>query len=109
MNMWINVKEKLPKSRQEVLASIGPEEYDIEILTYFKKGDVQDFSFSKDIKNPLLKLKDALFNPQNEIIVPEDGFYIYDNVTGEAAWRKHADIITHWMPLPKPPQQREDN
>ena len=49
-------------------------------------------------------LLDALFNPNNEMKASQDGFYIYDSAgSEEARFRKHADVITHWQPLPEPP------
>ncbi|MGS0745572.1 DUF551 domain-containing protein [Syntrophomonas erecta subsp. sporosyntropha] len=35
--------------------------------------------------------------------VPTEGFYIYDSTNKKNPYRKHANIITHWQPLPEPP------
>jgi hypothetical protein len=102
-NKWIGVKDRLPESGQEVLVYWYDKPYEvhqIHMLSYFKKGDVIDNIIDYREKSPQKRLLDTLFNPNNEIKAPEDGFYIYDG-----NWRKHADIITHWMPLPEFPEQ----
>lgn len=98
---WIKISDKLPESEQEVLVyhEFGGEGI-IEILTYFTKGTVIDHKFNNAIKNKEIRLMDSILNPANEIKAELDGFYMYDNVTGECAWRKHRDTITHWIPLP---------
>lgn len=107
---WISVKDKLPDGGeygQEVLIyydDIPYEVHQIGILTYFKKGDLMEFDISTNIRNDELRLLDSIMNPINEITANEDGFYIYE---GDRGWRKHADIITHWMPLPDPPEVKE--
>jgi hypothetical protein len=101
---WININEKLPEGKQEVLAYHSfADEGQIDILTYFKKDDVMEYDTNTNIAFFEERLLDSLFNEKNEIKASEDGFYIYDNITGESAWRKHADIITHWMALPEYP------
>jgi len=107
MNSWISVKDDLPESGEEVLTYYFDEGYDIHqisILDYFRKDEVMDEVVDYSIDSPELRLLDSLFNPANQIKAPEDGFYIYDEAEA-THWRKHADIITHWMPLPEPPKE----
>lgn len=104
-NKWISIKDRLPESGQEVLVYWYDEPFEVHqmyILTYFKKGCVIDTFINRAEKSPEKRLLDTLFNPENEIKAPEDGFYIYDG-----DWRKHAYIITHWMPLPGFPKKEE--
>ncbi len=104
---WISVKESLPESGQEVLVYYFDKGFDIHqicIVTYFKKGDVMDTAIPNKHDIPEKNLLDALFNKDNEIKAPEEGFYIYDYTDKHnIGFRKHADLITHWQPLPEPP------
>jgi hypothetical protein len=107
-NNWIEIKEKLPESGQEVLVYWWDTGYDIHQIhtaTYFIKGYVMDTVIPNKYDMPEKNLLDALFNPENEIKAPEDGFYIYDYIRD--GFRKHADVITHWQSLPKPPEESE--
>jgi hypothetical protein len=107
-NGWIEIKERLPESGQEVLVYWWDKGFDIHQIhtaTYFKKGGVMDTVIPKKYDMPEKNLLDALFNPENEIKAPEDGFYIYDYIRD--GFRKHADVITHWQSLPKPPEESE--
>lgn len=106
MSRWIPVSEMLPESGQEVLIYYYDEGYEIHqtyIVNYFCKGAVMDETVDYSIESPEERLLDSLFNPANQIKAPEDGFYVY-----ESQWRKHANIITHWMPLPEPPKEVEE-
>lgn len=98
-NSWLKVDGSLPASGEEVLTYFYDEPYEVEqfqVLTYYTKGD----KFScEDIGNSDL-LGQILGKYDRP--VEEDGFYIYEN----GKWRKHANIITHWQPLSKPPQSR---
>ena len=115
-NGWINVKDNLPQSGQEVLIYYFDKGYDIHqiyIVTYFKKDAIMDTVINNAYDTPEEKLLDVLFNKENEIKAPEDGFYIYDSaedrfyiydsVNEKSRYRKHANVITHWQPLPEPP------
>lgn len=106
-NGWIDIKEKLPESGQEVLIYYydkGYEIHQISIVTYFKKGDIMDTVVPNKYSMLERNLLDALVNPENVIRAPQDGFYIYDSAGNEKShFRKHADVITHWQPLPEPP------
>lgn len=106
---WVSVKESVPESGEQVLTYYFDEGYNIHqigIHDYFRKDAVIDERVDFSIKSPEKRLLDTLFNPANQIKAPEDGFYIYDEVE-ETHWRKHADIITHWHPLPTPPNTKE--
>lgn len=97
---WINTKEALPESNQEVLTYFYDEPYGVDqfqILTYYKKGD--KFSCEDIANNDLL----GQVLGKYDRTVEEDGFYIYDSVDGDRnKYRKHADVITHWQPLLSP-------
>lgn len=102
---WISVKERLPENGQEVLTYYFDESYDIHqisILDYFRAGAVMDELVDYSIESPEKRILDVLFNPNRQVKAPEDGFYVNDEAE-ETHWRKHADIITHWQPLPTPP------
>jgi len=96
MNQWISVQDKQPKSGQDVLVYWWDEPYEIHqihLLTYWRKGDVMDES-----------LVGLISGEEGQILAPEDGFYIYEG-DEDRPWRQHADLITHWMPLPNPPNK----
>lgn len=105
MNMWIKINDRLPESKQEVLVYWCDKPFgnldQIHLLTYFKKGDEISWNFNDEITNPEIRLLSGLFS-ENKILAEEDGFYICEGETH----RRHADIITHWMPLPNPPKER---
>lgn len=104
---WIDVKDRVPESGQEVLIYYFDSGFDIHqmsIVTYFKRDAVMDTAIPNKYDMPEKNLLDALFNPNNEMKASQDGFYIYDSAgSEEARFRKHADVITHWQPLPEPP------
>jgi|BioPla2DNA2_1021312.scaffolds.fasta_scaffold118924_2 hypothetical protein len=108
MNNWISAKDKLPENEQEVLTYYYDKPFDIhqiDLLTYYTKGTVIDTKIDRDMsKTKAERLLNTLFNKDFEIKAKEDGFYIceYDE-NGDTYYRKHADCITHWMPLPEPP------
>ena len=96
MNQWISVQDKQPKSGQDVLVYWWDEPYEIHqihLLTYWRKGDVMDES-----------LVGLISGEEGQILAPENGFYIYEG-DEDRPWRQHADLITHWMPLPNPPNK----
>ncbi|MBU5594894.1 hypothetical protein KQI76_06925 [Amphibacillus sp. MSJ-3] len=89
---WNYFKYDKPKNGQEVLVYWYEEDYETEqihILTYFEKGTV--------IEDPAVEV--VLTGKGTKVIADSDGFYIYEN----SKWRKHADLITHWQPLPEDP------
>mgnify|MGYP000933557816 CR=1 FL=1 len=101
-NRWIDVKGALPESGQDVLIYFYDGTYEmhqIYIVTYFRQGDVMDNLVSDIDGTEAEIILDTLFNPKNAVIAPVDGFYIYEN----GCYRRHSDVITHWMPLPEPP------
>ena len=111
MEKWISVKDKLPESGQEVLTCYyddASERHEIGILTYFKMGDVMYTEIDRKTdpkKNLKTWLNNILYNADFQIKAGEDGFYIYEwNEVGDTCCRKHAEIITHWHPLPDPPE-----
>lgn len=115
---WIDVKDRLPKSGQDVLVCISLGKYiddvDMEILTYYNKGDrlEQDSEYLQDPKlTPDERLLEAIFDTFENDYAPADGFYIYDDVDGQGSkYRLHRDdLITHWRPLPKSPKNERDN
>lgn len=110
---WIPITEGPPESGQRILVYWYVESLDlhqIELLTYYKKGDILE-NEAPPLKGgtTLNFLKDFLYGTRGHKECEEDGFYIYDCIdkTLLNSWRKHADCITHWMPLPKPPLKTE--
>ncbi len=105
-NGWISVKEKLPEGKQDVLVYWYEKPFDIhqvELLTYFKKDDPMDWETCTEYDTLEKNLLETIASSRRIIRAPEDGFYIYE-AEGEAdGYRRHADIITHWQPLPEPP------
>lgn len=105
---WISVKKKLPESGQEVLIYFksGEDCHNREVLTYFKKGAPMQNIFDMDEElKAAERLLSAIFM-DNYSRAPEDGFYILaDNGSGNMFYRKHADVITHWQPLPNYPTE----
>jgi hypothetical protein len=95
---WISIEDRLPENEQEVLTVKDCEIPDYTITTYFTKGTMMDYAINAEIQNPEKRLLDSIFNPENEVIAQNDGFYIYEN----EGWRLLKS--SHWMPLPKPPK-----
>jgi hypothetical protein len=99
---WVKVTEELPDSGQEVLTYYFDEPFEIDqynLLQYFREGDVlDDAPLHPDLENPEERLLDAIFGGR-KIRAKEDGFYFIED-----GYRKHADCITHWMPLPETPE-----
>jgi hypothetical protein len=93
-NRWIPCKERFPENKQEVLTYYYDKDWDIhqiDTLTYYHKGEILD---------------NDILNPQKMLIAPRDGFYIIESGSnGNPRYRLHADIITHWMPMPEPPEE----
>lgn len=108
MSNWISIKDQKPKSGEDVLAYWWePDIHQIHMVTYWRKGDVMEYVMMGDHKCPGKNLLDVILeNPKNAFVALEDGFYIYE---GERfrPWRKHSDCITHWMPLPNPPNNHK--
>lgn len=106
---WISVKDELPQNGQEILTYYYDKAFDIHqiyTLEYFYKGTVMDYNISNKFESDKLNLLDTILNHDNDIKAPEDGFYIFDNIDGKnCGYRKHADVITHWMPLPEAPKE----
>lgn len=73
MNKWISVKERLPKNMEEVLVTDGSE------------AGVASAFYSPNLKT--WHANDYLLSIKSET----GGIIIIDS------------LITHWMPLPKPP------
>lgn len=91
-NGWIDIKYEQPENGQDVLVYWYEKDYEVEqvhILTYFKKDTV--------IEEPYLAA--ALKGEGFVTIANKDGFFICEN----GKWRYHADLVTHWQPLPKHP------
>lgn len=106
-NQWISVNDRLPEHKQEVLTYYYDEDFDIErkeILTFCQRGDVLDTPIDLSGKTVEERFFNNFINPKI-IIAPKDGFYISEiGKDGNLHYRRHADIITHWMPLPDGPK-----
>ena len=103
---WINVKDELPKGKQEVLGYWGEEDGEeivpfYTVFTYYKKGDFIAYGENKDIESGLERLIDSIANPDNMQYAEEDGFYFYPSES-LGTMQRHSDIITHWMLLAPP-------
>ena len=113
MDEWIRVADRLPQNLEEVLTCYYDEwleDYQIDLLFYYKKGAVIDTKIDRDpTHTDEEKLLNMLFNPDYNIVAPEDGFYISEwDENGDSSYRKHGNVITHWRYLPEPPQDREE-
>lgn len=113
MNNWISVKERLPENEQRILTCFfdkSVEFYQMDLLTYYKKGTVMDNRADRDPSHSAKeKLFNTLYNKDFEIVAQEDGFYIAEwDEEGDIAYRKHGDFITHWMLLPEGPDREEE-
>lgn len=107
---WTSVKDKLPESGERVLVYWyeSPDLHQTHICEYFREGEIVRDEV-RYTGTPMERLLDAMFGKRGEKTIEQDGFYIYDSVddTGLCKWRRHADIITHWMALPEPPEDEQ--
>ena len=105
MNNWIAIKNRRPDNEQQVLthyydAPLGIHEYSV--LTYFEKGTPITDEIPPEGETDTEILMGLIFQEPNRK-TEADGFYIYDvGGHGYCRWSKHADYITHWMPLTPP-------
>lgn len=107
---WIKTTDSLPDSGERVLVywlELG-DLHQTHVCEYFRKGDIVSDEVVPVGDSPVARLLDAMFGKRGERTIEQDGFYIYDSVddTGLCRWRRHSDCITHWMPLPKPPEKK---
>ena len=102
---WVRVIDKLPEHDQQVLAywHESGDVHQYHLLTYFKKGQEMDRIVSHTYGNFAENLLDTLFNDENMLRAPEDGFYFYDCSGEMCTFKKHSSVITHWMIPPEPP------
>ena len=106
---WTSVKDKLPESGERVLVYwYETDLHQTHICEYFREGEIVRDEV-RYTGTPMERLLDAMFGKRGEKTIEQDGFYIYDSVddTGLCKWRRHADIITHWMALPEPPEDEQ--
>lgn len=75
---WIKCSDKLPEKAGEYLVYVSDEMWSGAMILWF----TNDFS----------RLDDDLFYPQ--------GFYVNDPEYGRVEYKE----VTHWMPLPEPPE-----
>lgn len=109
---WFDVKEKSPRSGEEVLTYYWDELdegygiHQIDNLTYFEKGDKFTFEDLAEDEKPFNIVR--WLNDEYDREVEESGFYIYDtDKNGLTRFRLHNDDITHWMSLPLPPNDKK--
>lgn len=108
---WIQVTDKLPQSGEEVLTyyyDTVSERHQIDLLSYFKKGDVLYTRIDRDPqKTKAKRMLSTLFNKDLEVIAEQDGFYIYEwDEFGDTSCRRHKDCIECWQELPEAPKGR---
>ncbi|MDR1630061.1 MAG: hypothetical protein LBS36_07615 [Oscillospiraceae bacterium] len=102
-NGWNPVTQP-PKSGQEVLVLLGDDQ-DVDLVTYYRKGAPLSDEGPSRGDTGTGRLLDAIFQPPMRY-AEADGFYLYDTAPdGYNKWRRHADIITHWQPVPAPPKK----
>lgn len=107
---WTSVKDKLPESGERVLVYWyeSPGLHQMDVIDYYKAGDIVDDEVIYQGNTPLERLKDAIFGTRGQRTIEQDGFYIYDSVddSGLCRWRRHSDVITHWTRI-VPPEEGE--
>lgn len=78
MSEWISIKNKLPDKNGEVLVSDGKEVW----------------------------IKQFIATPDSFCAFTKPSFCYWDN-SGDGYYIKTRQVITHWMPLPPPPTEKE--
>lgn len=131
---WNKLDEIKPKSGQDVIAFYRDDIFNVNsefFATYCEKGYVlrdevrltreglrQLVNENPDLRkyvipNDIVATRTLMlvFGHIGEFAVKEPGFYLFEcNAhTGLMEWRKHADIVTHWMPKPAAPEGYPDD
>lgn len=107
---WIRLKDATPENGQKVLTYYfdeGDDKDEFSVLGYYKKGTVISTKICREGNSPEERLLKTMFDGE-KIIAEEDGFYMVEpDQNGDIAYRKHADVITHWQPLVGPSQENK--
>lgn len=105
---WVRVIDRLPENDQEVLVywREGEDTHQYHLMTYFKKGQEMERIMSRTYNTFAENLLDTIFNDENMVKAPEDGFYFYDPADDIGRFKKNLGVITHWMVLPEPPAKK---
>ncbi|MFA5448861.1 MAG: hypothetical protein WC292_00245 [Clostridia bacterium] len=102
---WNNIKDKTPKSGETVLAYWWEEDiHQVHMLTWYEKGD--KFT-GEDLQRGMIDMLELVHGVYDRK-VEETGFYFLEiNKEMETLFTPHADIITHWMSIPAPPNSKK--
>ena len=103
MNEWISVKDRLPEPETEVLILADRRGYKVITTAMYEDGSISDedsewnwydIDFNYDEENDKYLIPEGWWEYRH--YNPDD---VYDNAVD--------DKVTHWMPLPKPPKEKE--
>ena len=104
MAEWISVKERLPEPETEVVILALRKNFKIMTTAMYEDGTVStddsiwnwyDIDFNYDEEN-------------DQYLIPE-GWWEYRHYNPDDVYNNCVDdIVTHWMPLPKPPKEAAD-
>lgn len=113
MNGWISVKDKLPEKKQDVLILVGSKMFVAQIYKGISKQQRKEMREGK-LENPVKECWGGSgFCPtrRSEVFTSADECwnnkvpYCWEANAGPMRW--FGQEVSHWMPLPKLPWEKE--
>lgn len=104
---WISVKDRLPKNEQTVLVyvkrmvSYEPEEYETIMLTAIYTDGKHSVAYSDYCKK--WSWSDYEYDEEADEFIIIKGWWGITEGLDNMIWI--SDTVTHWMPLPEPPEE----